>query len=87
MYFSSLKLLSVTSEDKIVCTKTDGMISGEQSIRKMLEERERLTLSQYAFLSENTQGRLYPLNFDDTRTEFQRALVAQMVKNLSAMCA
>ncbi|MBP3332718.1 MAG: deoxyguanosinetriphosphate triphosphohydrolase [Clostridia bacterium] len=48
------------------------MISGEQSIRKMLEERERLTLSQYAFLSENTQGRLYPLNFDDTRTEFQR---------------
>lgn len=55
-----------------MCTKTDGMISSGQSIRKMLEERERLTLSKYAFLSENTQGRLYPLNFDDTRTEFQR---------------
>lgn len=42
------------------------------TIKEMLCERERNTLSQYAFLSEHTAGRSQPITPDDYRTEFQR---------------
>lgn len=42
------------------------------TIRTMLEEREKATLSSYATLSSATKGREKPLTPDDMRTEFQR---------------
>ena len=42
------------------------------SIREMLEERERQTLSPRATMSAQTRGRAYPVVPDDMRTEFQR---------------
>lgn len=42
------------------------------TIREMLEERERQTLSKYAVLSANTRGRDFPLEKCSLRTEFQR---------------
>ncbi|MBQ8289037.1 MAG: deoxyguanosinetriphosphate triphosphohydrolase [Clostridia bacterium] len=42
------------------------------TIREMLEERERETLSKGACLSSKTRGRAEPLRPDDLRTEFQR---------------
>ena len=42
------------------------------TVREMLEERERLTLSKGACLSAETKGRSAPLRPDDLRTEFQR---------------
>lgn len=42
------------------------------SIRDMLEQRENMFLSKYAFLSQNTKGRDFPIDYDDMRTEFQR---------------
>lgn len=42
------------------------------TIREMLEERERQTLSCGACLSSQTKGRMTPLRPDDLRTEFQR---------------
>lgn len=42
------------------------------TIRAMLEERERNTLSPYATRSSATRGREKPLTPDDMRTEFQR---------------
>ncbi len=42
------------------------------TIRTMLEEREKGTLSPYATLSSATKGREKPLTTDDIRTEFQR---------------
>jgi dGTPase len=41
-------------------------------IRDMILERERKTLSPFAFLTENTKGREYPCTPCTTRTEFQR---------------
>lgn len=42
------------------------------TVRQMLEERERQTLSKGACLSSVTKGRTDPLRPDDLRTEFQR---------------
>lgn len=42
------------------------------TVRQMLEERERATLSPRATLSENTRGRDFPISPDDMRTAFQR---------------
>lgn len=42
------------------------------TVREMLEERERATLSEAACLSSETRGRAEPLHPDDLRTEFQR---------------
>lgn len=42
------------------------------SVREMLEERERQTLSKGACLSSETKGRAAPLRHDNLRTEFQR---------------
>lgn len=42
------------------------------TVREMLEERERQTLSSVACLSTQTRGRAAPLRPDDLRTEFQR---------------
>ena len=42
------------------------------TVREMLEERERQTLSPGACLSSKTRGREEPLRPDDLRTEFQR---------------
>ncbi|MCI8589781.1 MAG: deoxyguanosinetriphosphate triphosphohydrolase [Clostridiales bacterium] len=42
------------------------------TIKEMLCERERDTLSPYAFLSENTAGRAHAISPDCYRTEFQR---------------
>ena len=42
------------------------------TIRAMLEQRERDTLSPFAMLSENTRGRAKDIDPDDMRTEFQR---------------
>ncbi len=55
-----------------MCVKADKVSAEKTSIKSMLEKRERETLSQYAFLSENTAGRLAPVTPDDMRTEFQR---------------
>lgn len=44
----------------------------EMTLRRMLEKRERETLSEFAALSENSAGRQFPISYDDTRTEFQR---------------
>ncbi|MBQ8356737.1 MAG: deoxyguanosinetriphosphate triphosphohydrolase [Clostridia bacterium] len=41
-------------------------------IRELLIQRERMTLSPYAFLSENTKGREKPCTVCTQRTEFQR---------------
>ncbi len=38
----------------------------------LIRERERSTLSEFAFLTENTRGRDYPINPCDLRGEFQR---------------
>lgn len=40
--------------------------------REMLYERERQTLSEFAFLTENTKGRDFPIRPCDLRGEFQR---------------
>lgn len=40
--------------------------------REMIYQRERDTLAENAFLTENTRGRLYPATPDDLRAEFQR---------------
>ncbi len=42
------------------------------TICEMFLERERATLSPYAFLTSNTRGREHPYEISDTRTEFQR---------------
>ena len=42
------------------------------TIKAMLEERERETLSPFAALSCQTRGRERPVSSDDMRTEFQR---------------
>ncbi|MBR2464953.1 MAG: deoxyguanosinetriphosphate triphosphohydrolase [Clostridia bacterium] len=42
------------------------------SIKQKLTEREKSTLSPYAFLSENTAGREHPCTDCDMRTDFQR---------------
>ncbi len=41
-------------------------------IRKYKEERERLTLSEFATLSSESKGRMYPLEEDSVRTCFER---------------
>ncbi len=43
-----------------------------QSVRDQIEERERLTLCQFAMLSENSTGRPEPEDEDPVRTCFQR---------------
>ncbi len=43
-----------------------------ENIREYLYERERKTLSEYAFLTENTQGRDIPISPCPIRTEFGR---------------
>ncbi len=42
------------------------------TVREMIEQQEIDNLSLYAALSVNTKGRLYPLEKDDFRTDFQR---------------
>ncbi len=42
------------------------------TVREMIEQREIDSLSLYAALSVNTRGRLYPLEKDGFRTDFQR---------------
>ena len=42
------------------------------TVCEMFLEREKATLSEYAFLTENTRGRDYPCEPCDNRTEFQR---------------
>lgn len=42
------------------------------SIKQKLTDREKSTLSPYAFLSENTAGREHPCTDCDMRTDFQR---------------
>lgn len=42
------------------------------TVCEMLYRRERETLSEYAFLTENTRGRDYPVSECDIRGEFQR---------------
>lgn len=42
------------------------------SVREMFLEREKNTLSPYAFLTANTRGRDYPYTPCENRTEFQR---------------
>lgn len=42
------------------------------TVCEMIYERERSTLSEFAFLTENTKGRDYPINKCDLRGEFQR---------------
>ncbi len=42
------------------------------SIREMLEQREKQTLSEFAVLSSETRGRVYPIEPCPLRTEFQR---------------
>ena len=44
----------------------------EKTVKERLMERERHTLSPYAFLTERTRGREHPCTPCDTRTEFQR---------------
>lgn len=43
-----------------------------QNFIDSLYERERKSLSEYAFLTKNTKGRLIPLKSDGIRTDFQR---------------
>ena len=42
------------------------------TIRAMLEQRERDTLSPFAQLSVETKGREHPISADDMRTAYQR---------------
>ena len=42
------------------------------TIREQIEEREKLTLSSFAALSSTSKGRLFPLEKDPIRTEYQR---------------
>ena len=42
------------------------------TVCELIYERERNTLSEFAFLTENTRGRDYPINKCDLRGEFQR---------------
>ncbi len=42
------------------------------TIRDMLHQRERETLSEYAVFSEDSRGRDFPVSPDDLRTDFQR---------------
>ncbi len=42
------------------------------TVCEMLYERERNTLSKFAFLTENTRGRDYPINKCELRGEYQR---------------
>ena len=42
------------------------------TIRDMLHQRERETLSEYAVFSEDSRGRDFPVSPDDVRTDFQR---------------
>lgn len=42
------------------------------TVSEMICERERNTLSKFAFLTENTRGRDYPINKCELRGEFQR---------------
>lgn len=42
------------------------------TIRERICKRERETLCDAAFLSENTKGRIHAIEFDDSRTDFQR---------------
>ena len=44
----------------------------EKTVREIFYERERMTLSKYAFLCENTRGRDVPITECVNRTEFQR---------------
>ncbi|MBE6599407.1 MAG: deoxyguanosinetriphosphate triphosphohydrolase [Ruminococcaceae bacterium] len=44
----------------------------EKTVRELFYERERMTLSERAFLCENTRGRETPVEPCDYRTEFQR---------------
>ncbi|MEE0969732.1 MAG: deoxyguanosinetriphosphate triphosphohydrolase [Clostridia bacterium] len=44
----------------------------EKMIRDLFLEREKNTLSEFAFLTENTKGRDHPYNECPVRTEFQR---------------
>ncbi len=48
------------------------MAMGEKNVCDVFLERERLFLSPYAFLTENTKGRDYPYTPCVNRTEFQR---------------
>ena len=50
----------------------DDMADGERTVREIFYERERQTLSPYAFLCENTRGRDFPITECVNRTEFQR---------------
>ncbi len=43
-----------------------------KTLRELFLEREREYFSKYAFLTENTRGRLHPCEPSDFRTEFQR---------------
>ena len=43
-----------------------------KTVREIFYERERATLSPYAFLCENTRGRDFPSTECVNRTEFQR---------------
>lgn len=43
-----------------------------KTLRELFLEREREYFSKYAFLTENTHGRLHPCEPSDFRTEFQR---------------
>lgn len=47
-------------------------MSGKLNIRNMVCEREKTMLSEHAFLSANTQGRVKEISPCDIRTEFQR---------------
>lgn len=42
------------------------------TVTEMINEREKSTLSEFAFLSANSKGRDYPINPCDLRGEFQR---------------
>lgn len=48
------------------------MAEVEKTVREIFYERERQTLSPYAFLCENTRGREVPIEECVNRTEFQR---------------
>ena len=43
-----------------------------ENIRDIFLEREKTTLSEFAFLTSNTKGREHPYTPCDNRTEFQR---------------
>ena len=46
--------------------------AAQMTIKAMLEQRERDTLSPFATLSSESRGRERPVTTDDMRTEFQR---------------